>query len=192
MKIHGVAGAFEFTLVPVDGTSVEPESGNLKISKGKGSFYVDFTEPGEYTYELSQVDNAIQGVVYDTSKYRIKIYVLSDDEGNLTSTMTVYSVGSDSKVDLGYDNSIVAFENYYYDWNETEETSYETSYETEFGDGSYWEESEKNNGELQSSTGEDTGKEVRTGDATPVRGYLLGLILGFAVFLGSLKYRSRG
>ena len=105
MLTSTVAFAFSYTpakvSVPVEieqgGTAVIipevncpiPEICELKLADGEvGRFYIDFSEPGSYTYSV-QVQPDGRDITFDTTVYTVRIYV-TDDNGVLKTTAVVY------------------------------------------------------------------------------------------------------
>jgi len=90
----------------------DPESGyrlTLKTDKdGKAIFDLPFTarDIGKtYTYTLSEVNDGVENVTYDTAKYEISVSIAQDANGNLKATVKVNGTE--------VSNCTAAFENIY-------------------------------------------------------------------------------
>jgi pilin isopeptide linkage protein/LPXTG-motif cell wall-anchored protein len=61
-----------------------------------GNMYYD--EPGEWVYEISEIDDGVKGYTYDTTKYTLTVKVTEDADGDgyLDKTETV--TGGDGQI----------------------------------------------------------------------------------------------
>lgn len=92
------AGEFEFELV--DGDTVVSLGKN--DAEGAISFEpITYTEPGTYTYQVREKDNALSGIEYDKSVFAVTVVV--EDNGDAT-------MSADAMVDGGGE---IVFENFY-------------------------------------------------------------------------------
>ena len=81
-----------------------PQETELRITvsngMGRGSFGMsEYTEPGEYHYEISQKSGSVKNIRYDKSTYEVTVYVLNDGQGGLVSEVWASKNGSGSKTD---------------------------------------------------------------------------------------------
>ena len=60
---------------------------------------IEYTEPGEYRYEISQKSDSVKNIRYDQSTYEVKVYVLNDGQGGFVSEIWASKNGSGSKTD---------------------------------------------------------------------------------------------
>ena len=74
----------------------EPVTAELTL-QGDGSFLMSFTEPGDYDYKITQIPGTKKGVTYDSTVYHLRVSVISDDEGKLSTQMTLSTEGSAHK-----------------------------------------------------------------------------------------------
>ena len=67
---------------------------------GRGLFgAIEYTEPGEYHYEISQKSGSVKNIRYDQSPYEVTVYVLNDGQGGFESEVWASRKGSGSKTD---------------------------------------------------------------------------------------------
>ena len=82
-----------------------PQETELRITVsngvGRGSFgAIEYTEPGEYHYEISQKSGSVKNIRYDKSTYEVTVYVLNDGQGGLRiRSLGIEGMGSGSKTD---------------------------------------------------------------------------------------------
>lgn len=97
-------GEFKFRVTDAEGNEVSSGSndaeGNIEFTP------IEFTEAGEYYYDISEVNNAVGGVIYDTNLYHVKV-VIEDADGQLTASSVVYTT------DSGESENGVIFKNVY-------------------------------------------------------------------------------
>ena len=60
---------------------------------------IEYTEPGEYHYEISQKSGSVKNIRYDQSSYEVTVYVLNDGQGGFESEVWASRKGSGSKTD---------------------------------------------------------------------------------------------
>lgn len=95
-------GEFKFQLTDADGKVV---SEGVNDADGKVEMpAVKFTEPGDYTYTLEELNNQLGGVDYDPAKYTVIAHVTDRDvDGNYTGTLAVtweMQQATDNKVEF--------------------------------------------------------------------------------------------
>ena len=95
---------FEYVLSAKESGVPMPQETELRITvsngMGRGSFGMsEYTEPGEYHYEISQKSGSVKNTRYDKSTYEVTVYVLNDGQGGLVSEVWASKNGSGSKTD---------------------------------------------------------------------------------------------
>ena len=95
---------FEYVLSAKESGVPMPQETELRITVsngvGRGSFGMsEYTEPGEYHYEISQKSGSVKNIRYDKSTYEVTVYVLNDGQGGLVSEVWASKNGSGSKTD---------------------------------------------------------------------------------------------
>lgn len=86
------AGEFQFVLKNSTGDIIETVSNN---AEGKFTFSkINYTSAGIYEYTISEVNNNIRGITYDTSLYRITVIVSDNCDGTLKTIL----IGADNIV----------------------------------------------------------------------------------------------
>lgn len=96
------AGEYGDAVSPASLTGTNDAEGNVTFD---GDGFV-FSEPGEYLFTISEVDNGVAGVTYDTSEYTATATVADDRHGQLEVTWKVTDVD-------GAEVDAIAFENSY-------------------------------------------------------------------------------
>jgi len=99
------ADEFSFVLKDSAGAEVETVS-----NAADGSFAFDaltFTEEGEYTYTVSEVNGTVSGITYDTTVYTVTITVVDNGDGTLTATPS-YAVGGTGKDAIEFNSTYSA------------------------------------------------------------------------------------
>ena len=96
---------FEYVLSAKESGVPMPQETELRITvsngMGRGSFGMsEYTEPGEYHYEISQKSGSVKNIRYDKSTYEVTVYVLNDGQGGLVSEVWASKNGSGSKTDV--------------------------------------------------------------------------------------------
>lgn len=79
------AGEFNFQLTEngrVVATGTNDASGNVTMSP------INYTEPGDHIYQLTEVKGSAAGVSYDATSYQVIAHVVDDGKGNLKVTYT--------------------------------------------------------------------------------------------------------
>src|SRR5699024_7907449 len=80
-----ISGEFEFELIDSEGNIIETVKNNAD-----GNIYfseIKYTEVGEHTYTVREVDGSLEGVTYDDSVFSIVVTVIDDGEGQLIATI---------------------------------------------------------------------------------------------------------
>lgn len=76
------AGQFSFTLADEEGNVLQT---NRNDAQGNVVFEpIEFTEPGDYRYQVSEVAGSDPRVTYDTSRYVLNFHIGVGDDGRLT------------------------------------------------------------------------------------------------------------
>ena len=95
---------FEYELSAKESGVPMPQETELRMTvsngMGRGSFGMsEYTEPGEYHYEISQKSGSVKNIRYDKSTYEVTVYVLNDGQGGLVSEVWASKNGSGCKTD---------------------------------------------------------------------------------------------
>ena len=95
---------FEYVLSAKESGIPIPQETELCITvsngAGRGLFgAIEYTEPGEYHYEISQKSGSVKNIRYDQSPYEVTVYVLNDGQGGFESEVWASRKGSGSKTD---------------------------------------------------------------------------------------------
>jgi len=185
-------GSYTIGIYPTDESCPLPEQEKININDGVGSFFITFTEPGNYTYLVYQEKGDDDDVIYDETVYEVHINVMdekwdSEESGSsedglieLVAYMSVNYAGTDKKPQL------IEFENEPSDGGGTGVTDDTTENTTE-------ETSENTSGDDTEGTTEESGTDgssegssdgVKTGDSTDI-GFLMSVmgISAAAVFI---------
>lgn len=96
--------SFVYVLSPVESSIPVPQETEIRISAsngaGSGTFgTIEYTEPGEYHYEIFQKSGSVKNIRYDQSVYAVTVYVLNDGQGGFVSEVRASKNGNDSKAD---------------------------------------------------------------------------------------------
>lgn len=81
-----VTGDNTYDVVIESLTSNNPMPANTVITLqdgGTGSFSIEITEPGTYTYKIYQRSGTNSEIVYDDTTYNVTLFVTTDEAGNL-------------------------------------------------------------------------------------------------------------
>ena len=95
---------FEYVLSAKESSVPMPQETELHITVsngvGRGLFgAIEYMEPGEYHYEISQKGGSVKNIRYDKSTYEVTVYVLNDGQGGFESEVWASRKGSGSKTD---------------------------------------------------------------------------------------------
>ena len=95
---------FEYMLSSKESGVPMPQETELRITvsngAGRGSFgTIEYTELGEYHYEISQKSGSVKNIRYDQSVYEVTVYVLNDGQGGLVPEIRASKAGDGSKTD---------------------------------------------------------------------------------------------
>lgn len=114
----------------------QPEKSSIELKDGEGSFFVTFTEPGDYTYRVYQEKGDNEDTLYDDTAYEIHISVMNkgwdsgesqqsiDEKAELIYYMSVNYVGNNEKP------SVIMFANKPVKEGTTEKTTEKTTGKT--------------------------------------------------------------
>ena len=79
-------GEFEFVLTDAQGNEVKANNN----ADGSISFEtIHYTEPGTYTYTLTETNNGVGGVTYDETTYTVTVKVVDNGKGSLDAIVYV-------------------------------------------------------------------------------------------------------
>lgn len=88
--------------IQISAESNTPLPHKTKIYVGPDGEYnfgpIIFDEPGNYKYEINEVDYDNDDIIYDTSVYILDVSVFYDEKGNLIAGSTAAKIGSSSKL----------------------------------------------------------------------------------------------
>lgn len=95
---------FEYVLSAKESGVPMPQETELCVTvsngTGRGLFgAIEYMEPGEYHYEISQKSGSVKNIRYDKSAYEVTVYVLNDGLGGFESEVWASRKGSGSKTD---------------------------------------------------------------------------------------------
>ena len=106
LDISGKDYTCEVTVEPEKSDCPMPEPAVLEInSSGSGSFRIDITEPGTYTYKVCEKPGTDPGINYDESIYTVTVFVEHADNNELA-----YSVSA-SRTKSSYKSKTISFTN---------------------------------------------------------------------------------
>ena len=85
-------GAFSFTLTATSGADTPmPQDGAATVTNNAAGTYrfgeIIYTQPGTYTYQISEVDQGAKGYTYDHTTYTVQVTV-TDEDGVLKAQIT--------------------------------------------------------------------------------------------------------
>lgn len=85
-------GAFSFTLTATSGADTPmPQDGAATVTNNAAGTYrfgeIIYTQPGTYTYQISEVDQGAKGYTYDHTTYTVQVTV-TDEDGVLKEQVT--------------------------------------------------------------------------------------------------------
>lgn len=85
-------GAFSFTLTATSGADTPmPQDGAATVTNNAAGTYrfgeIIYTQPGTYTYQISEVDQGAKGYTYDHTTYTVQVTV-TDEDGVLKAQVT--------------------------------------------------------------------------------------------------------
>lgn len=95
------AGEYGSAASPASLTGTNDAEGNVTFD---GDGFV-FSEPGEYRFTISEVDNGVAGVTYDTSEYTATATVTDDGNGQLEVTWEVTDADGAAVDAIAFKNS---------------------------------------------------------------------------------------
>ena len=88
----GKAQSFTFVLKPVTDGAPMPEKGDraeATLDNKTASFgLIRFTKPGMYEYTITEIDDGVKNVTYDTEPHAVTVTITKDDKGNLVDEVT--------------------------------------------------------------------------------------------------------
>lgn len=97
---------FQYELVPETTEHQTIETPTLSLKDGeKGEFVITITYPGTYHYTVHQNKGNDLFTTYDERVYHVDVYVLEDEQGNLTADVVLYEEGgADKKEEVVFKN----------------------------------------------------------------------------------------
>lgn len=96
------AGQFEFTVTAdPDNGEADPYAGSRKVNNAADGAVAlfenaEYTVPGTYRYTVSESDNQIPGMSYDSAVYTLTVTVKDNQSGNLEKTVLIQKDGVDT------------------------------------------------------------------------------------------------
>jgi pilin isopeptide linkage protein len=84
-------GTFTFNIVPVVNTETSVAQINAPIGNIGNSIpfkSIEFTQPGTYTYNITEVEGTVPGITYDKNTIVVTVEVTDDGQGNLVAKAT--------------------------------------------------------------------------------------------------------
>ena len=80
------AGAFEFQLTAIDGAPMPEKTSATNDADGKVAFdEIEYTEPGVYEYEITEIPGGVGGYGYDDMTVTVTVTVTDNGEGELVA-----------------------------------------------------------------------------------------------------------
>ena len=84
-----------------------PDETEIEV-EDSADFVLKYNTPGIYQYSISQKPGAREDVIYDETVYNVTVYVVSDDSGDLSTSIVAVKEGSETKMgELGFVNEVV-------------------------------------------------------------------------------------
>ncbi len=98
-KTDGVeAATYQISIKSETESAPIPEKDTVTVnSSGKGEFVLNITEPGNYKYLLYQIKGSEKNVKYDETRYDVHVNVLSNENGELSYSVSVTFADTDDK-----------------------------------------------------------------------------------------------
>lgn len=91
---------FTYKISAAEEDSGKIEEQTIALKDGEtGYFHISYETPGTYSYKVSQVRGQGQYTTYDDTIYQVLVYVLEDDNKNLSVSPVLYVNGSAEKAE---------------------------------------------------------------------------------------------
>jgi pilin isopeptide linkage protein len=87
-KIEGKSAPEGVTDIPMPANNEITNSAEYLVDGFYEFGEIEYTVPGTYTYEISEVSGTIEEITYDTTKYTMTVNVVDNGDGSVTATMT--------------------------------------------------------------------------------------------------------
>lgn len=156
-----------FTVTLKQETADAGQAATLSLKSGEsGAFRLQYGVPGTYRYSVWQEAGTDPEIKYDPVKYKVDVYVLSRDNGELYTEVVAYKDGADDKAaELEFVNEPVK--------KETTVTPVVTGTSHTSGTGT----------NRTSGTGSTSTRPVSTGDEQQAVPYLAAVVTAFICLL---------
>ena len=87
----GKAESFTFTLAPVGEAPMPGDAAKVEETVTKNGLTAKFgeicyTEEGEYRYTITETDDGVEGITYDTTAHEVVVTVVDNHDGTMTAT----------------------------------------------------------------------------------------------------------
>ena len=104
------ANEFAFTVKALTEGAPMPAETEVKNAEDKTVTFapITFTEAGEYRYEISEKNEALPGVTYDSAKFEAIVTVTDNNEGTLTAAVAYKKDAADVEGGFVFNNSYSA------------------------------------------------------------------------------------
>ena len=98
-RAEGIEETFTYEIEPLDNVEGQEIPKNILSLRNNESdaFQLRFNIPGTYGFIIRQENGTNREVNYDDSVYRVNVYVLSNDDGELYTEIIAYIDGHDEK-----------------------------------------------------------------------------------------------
>ncbi len=99
---------FTFKLAAVDGAPMPVNDTVTVTQDDKTAVFdtIEYSEPGEYEYTITEVNTHVGGVTYDTTAHKVKVTVTQQDDNSLVTAVT-YDGDSSLTIENPYDSVVV-------------------------------------------------------------------------------------
>ena len=98
LDLSGKTYSCEIAIEPENSSCPLPDSDILEItSSNSGSFSIEITEPGTFTYTVYEKPGTEPGINYDNKIYKVVVYVENTPEDELAYSVSVHETGSSYK-----------------------------------------------------------------------------------------------
>ncbi|MCR5214656.1 MAG: hypothetical protein K6E10_09580 [Eubacterium sp.] len=183
-----------------DSITPMPQDDTVTVDgRGKGSFRIKITEPGTYVYRVYEEIGSDSEVIYDNTEYDVYVYVINNENNELTYSVSVNYADTDEKPSTLYFNNDSSKKNKVPENSYTESSTEAKTEDTANASGSTeltTENSASSGMKTDSGAGEnskDKAHVTNTGDSMDLSIVISILILSFiSILLVSLVKRKEG